>query len=435
MAIVNELVTKLSFSLEQGALEAIHKFGEGMEKIVNLSEKVGKYATVMKGLFDFVTVQTAGYAKELYNFGLNTGISTEALQKWEYVAKSAGVSVEGLKNDIVKMHTELHLTDQQMLEWADHLKNMPIEDAKVFARQQGLSDNFLTLARRGGSQGIIDLFRQVERTGLTLTEKQVQDLDRLDTKWQQLITTLDMAKKKVASELGPVFEEQLNTLTGWLEENNFFVEQLTWLGTVLAAGFSIFFDVLGDIAELIKDITKPIFGDWAKELDTANIAAKGIAGALLIITSAKVLNGIAFIGKMLGLGGLFTAGGAAAGAAGGSAAGAAAAGAAGGSIMGGAAGLAGIIGGGWMIGEEIANIQNKGPEQYNWLERLVKPISEFIVGGELGDYRITNGNKPVQQITNHTTFNINASTVSAGRVIIEGIKSFMSGNGNGVAAQ
>ena len=416
MAIVNELVTSLGFKLDPKALDTLKSVEKGISKIVDLTGKLAKSFAVAKGVIDFFTGKVVKESQELYNFSKQTGISVESLQKWSHVARKMGYSAEELTRDLAHLKEVGH-SDEAIFDYIDRMNKSTPEAAARFAQSLGVSQKFLTTAQVKGVHGILEDFEELEKTGTILSHDQVEQTALYAQNLNGFLDTLDKVKTKVLVELAPVFNEQLQNLTSWLDENGWFVEELTIMGKGLSKGFQDFFDIIGKIGKTIAEFLRPIIGDMNGDLLTVENTAKLVTTALLVMTGAKVLNALAglatailkvraaFVGTTAAAAASSAAGSAAGGAAGGAAAGAAGGAAAAGktSLLTRLGSLGAILGGGWMVGEEIANIQNQ-KQQYNLLERLVQPISEYIVGEKLGEYRYTT---PPQQkhITNNITNN------------------------------
>ena len=431
MAIVNELVTALGFKLSPKALETIGVFEKAISGVVKVADKLGKTFTVAKGMMDYFTGVAVKDAKEIRDLSKTYGISTEAYQRWGHAASVAGVSAENLYNDIKKLKLEKGFTDQGIIDWMNKLSAADPRSALKILEDLHLSEDFLKLIRtQGGTGGVLKLLADA---GPLLTDEEVENAAKYAENMNSLLSHLESMKKKAFIQLSPEFNKQIETIDKWLRENNYFIKEIKAIGQALTTGFRQFFEIISGIWNWIKNKLRPIFGEWAKDIDAVKIAANAVTTALLVMTGATVMNQLVKFGKTLAwIAGLFGIGKAgAAGAAGAAAASGAAEGA---GLMAAFSGLASVLGGAWMVGEEVANMQS-GQQQYNWLERLVKPISEMIVGGQIGDYRNVSGAK--QPVTNVITNNItvNPATQAASETIAGQLMDYVAGNGNAVLAE
>lgn len=437
MAIVNELITSLGFKLDPRAMEMINSVEKGLGRIAKMAEKMSKGFAVAKGVMDYFTGVAVKDAKTIRDNSKAFGISAEAYQRWGHAAKVAGVSADALYRDLKNLKDVKHLDDQGIIDWMNKLSSASPANALKILEDLQLSEDFLKLIKtQGGTGGVLKLLADA---GPLLTDDEVENAAQYAENLNALVSHLDSMKKKALIQIAPEFNKQIEIIDKWLKENNYFIKEITAAGKSLSRGFAQFFKIMKDIWSYIKDKMRPIFGDWAKDMDKIQVAADAITAALLIMTGAKVITGLVKLTKIVG--GIATFFGFGKGAAAGAAAGSAAGSAAGGAAAGGAAagklgvmtGIGGVLGGGWMIGEELSNLQT-GKQRYNWLERMVKPLSEMIVGGELGEYRNTGNN---QQKTNIITNNItvNPATPAAAETVAGRITEFITGNGNAAPAQ
>lgn len=399
MAIVNELITSLGFKLGPKALETIGTVEKALSGVVKIADKLGKSFTVAKGLMDYFTGVAVKDAKEIRDLSKAYGISTEAYQRWGHAAKVAGVSADNLYNDLKKLKLEKGFSDQGIIDWMDKLSQSDPKNALRILEDLHLSEDFLKLIRtQGGTGGVLKLLADA---GPLLTDDEVENAAKYAENMNSLLSHLESMKKKAFIQLSPEFNKQIETIDKWLKENDYFIKEITAAGQSISKGFSKFFKVIQGIYNWIKEKMRPLFKDWKTDFDVIEAAANAVCAALLIMTGTKVITGLSKLAGiikgvaiMFGLG----KGSSAAAAAGGAAAG----GAAKAGLAGLGAGIASVLGGGWMVGEEVANLQS-GAQRYNWLERMVKPVSEFLVGGKIGEYRNVNNNQKTYITISPTT--------------------------------
>ena len=399
MAIVNELITSLGFKLGPKALETIGTVEKALSGVVKIADKLGKSFTVAKGLMDYFTGVAVKDAKEIRDLSKAYGISTEAYQRWGHAAKVAGVSADNLYNDLKKLKLEKGFSDQGIIDWMDKLSQSDPKNALRILEDLHLSEDFLKLIRtQGGTGGVLKLLADA---GPLLTDDEVENAAKYAENMNSLLSHLESMKKKAFIQLSPEFNKQIETLDKWLKENDYFIKEITAAGQAISKGFSKFFKVIQGIYNWIKEKMRPLFKDWKTDFDVIEAAANAVCAALLIMTGTKVITGLSKLaGIIKGVAIMFGfgKGSSAAAAAGGAAAG----GAAKAGLAGLGAGIASVFGGGWMVGEEVANLQS-GTQRYNWLERMVKPVSEFLVGGKIGEYRNVNNNQKTYITISPTT--------------------------------
>ena len=437
MAIVNELITSLGFKLGPKAIETINLVEKSISGVVKMADKLGKSFTVAKGMMDYFTGVAVKDAKGIRDLSKAYGISTEAYQRWGHAARVAGVSAESLYNDLRKLKLEKGFTDQGIIDWMNKLSSANPRDALRILEDLNLSEDFLKLIRTQGGTGSV--LKLLADAGPLLTDEEVENAAKYAENMNSLLSHLDSMKKKAFIQLSPEFNKQIKTLEKWLEENKYFIKEITAAGQALSKGFSKFFNIIEKIYDALSKRFRILFGYFKADFNAIEVAANAICAALLIMTGAKIIGGLAKLAGIIKSIAIWmgiakaSAAGTAAGAAAGAAAGGTAAGAAAIGFLGKGASIAGILGGGWMVGEEIANLMSEH-QQYNWLERMVKPISEFIVGDRIGDYRnIGNGPQQPTQIVNNIT--VNPATEAASQTVTGMLMDYLAGNGNAVLAE
>lgn len=436
MAIVNELITSLGFKLGPKALETIGAVEKALSGVVKIADKLGKSFTVAKGMMDYFTGVAVKDAKEIRDNAKTFGISAEAYQRWGHAAKVAGVSADNLYNDLRKLKLEKGFTDQGIIDWMNKLSSANPRDALRILEDLNLSEDFLKLIRTQGGTG--NVLKLLADAGPLLTDEEVENAAKYAENMNSLLSHLESMKKKAFIQLSPEFNKQIQTIEKWLQENNYFIKEITAAGQALSKGFSKFFNIIEKIYDALSKRFRILFGNFKDDFNAIETAANAVCAALLIMTGTKIIGGLAKLAGIIksiaiwmGIAKGAAVGGTAAGAA--AAAGGTAAGAAGIGLLGTGASIAGILGGGWMVGEEIANLMSEH-QQYNWLERMVKPISEFIVGDRIGDYRnIGNGPQQPTQIVNNIT--VNPATEAASQTVTGMLMDYLAGNGNAVLAE
>ena len=291
MAIVNELVTSLGFKLDPKALANIEAIENAIGKIVNVADKLGKTFTVAKGLMDYFTGVAVKDAKEIRDNAKTFGISAEAYQRWGHAAKVAGVSAERLYEDLKNLKNTKGFTDQGIIDWMNKLSSANFRDAMAEIKDLGLSDDFLKLIKtQGGTGSVLQLLADA---GPLLSDEEVENAAQFAENMNSLFSHLDMMKRKAFIQLSPEFNEQIETIDKWLRENDYFIKEVTAAGQALSKGFRDYFNIMKQVYEWIKEKLRPVFKSMTDDMNGTETATKAITAALLVMTGAKVITGLA----------------------------------------------------------------------------------------------------------------------------------------------
>lgn len=229
------------------------------------------------GLITGAVERTQEWAEELDQLGDVTGMSTDKLAAWSFVAKKAGVEIDTLSNATVIMSKglldstgELSTTGKALDDFgvsvldaggnvrsqSDLMNDIAKKYAEfgtqtervdfltnVFGRSgAGLIDVFDTLAKEGGIDNVIN---KVDALGLTLNADPYEDFQRNLNEIDMTFTGLSNA---FTGPLLPGASELLKTFTGWL--------QTPWVS-----------DAIGDIGEKLGTLASGIAagiqtGNW-----------------------------------------------------------------------------------------------------------------------------------------------------------------------------
>lgn len=96
---LNDVISKFGIELPKGAQNAIAALNKVSGSTLAL---VGASVSVVAG-FSKTTIETAKTAKEILNLSKTTGMTTDSYQKWDYVLKSVGYSMEQAQGDLSQL--------------------------------------------------------------------------------------------------------------------------------------------------------------------------------------------------------------------------------------------------------------------------------------------------------------------------------------------
>lgn len=231
------------------------------------------------GLITGAVERTQEWTEGLDSLGDVTGMSTDKLAAWSFVAKKAGVEIDTLSNATVIMAKGLLDSTGELSTTGKALQNFGVSvlDAAGNVRDQSalmddiaakyaefgtqtervdfltnvfgksgarLVDVFDTLAKEGG---IDQVKRKVESLGLSLDPNQYEDFQR---NLSEVDLTFTGLANSFTAQLLPGAEKLLTTFTSWL--------QSPWVANAIkeiGANFGTFIDIVANFAES---------GDWAR---------------------------------------------------------------------------------------------------------------------------------------------------------------------------
>lgn len=231
------------------------------------------------GLVSGAVERTQEWAEGLDQLGDVTGMSTDKLAAWSFIAKKAGVETDTLSNSMVIMAKGLLDSSGELSTTGKALDDFGISvlDAGGNVRDQSdlmndiaskyaafgtatervdfltnvfgksgakLVDVFDTLAKEGG---IDQVKRKVESLGLSLDPNQYEDFQRNLSEVQLTFTGL---ANSFTAQLLPGSEKILSTFTSWL--------QSPWVANAvkeIGENFGTFVDIIGNFVSS---------GDWSR---------------------------------------------------------------------------------------------------------------------------------------------------------------------------
>lgn len=324
---IGEFFVDLFFKVDGD--DAAKEVDNKLNKIALSSGKValalGAVTAAMAAMFALSKNAAVGFS----NFAKETGLSTQGLQKWQYLADANNVKGEELTatiKGILDAKEEIRLGGGNFQAWAllgidprddpyktldklrDKLKTFQdVGLARKLANQVGVSDNVFRLLR----QPTLNYDPR-----LSMTDAEIERMDSLNNSWLRLIESISRARNRLFAQFG---EPLKLLLDGFYKLTTIFISFVEWLGkgsivatyvkinlfalaaavVALAAAFS----ALSTAAFIIPVVTKGIATLTALSgpLGIFMIAVKGIGAALLAlgIGLAPFLGVLALIGGVL----------------------------------------------------------------------------------------------------------------------------------------
>ncbi len=239
----------------RGYEKGVNKAQKKTKGLNNTVKKLGATigaAFAVKKITGFVN-ETAKLGDELGKLSKQTGLSTEALQKYQFAAERTGVSKEKLNSSLERFQKRLGMaatgsgslanqlgklnpqllqnmqnaenTNQAFRMYLDAMNNVSSESERAAMAQAGFGREGLKLVNmaRGGTEALDAYGRELEETGGILSE----DLIKASEEYQDRMKNMQMAfrglKAILAEQLMPVFKDIMGAVQNfakYVQENS-----------------------------------------------------------------------------------------------------------------------------------------------------------------------------------------------------------------------
>lgn len=265
---LKELGGKLGVNVPEGAETLLNKLG-GLDAgfVASAGAALGMaaaLAAVVKSLFD-CTTEAANNAVQLSRISESAGLSTTSAQKWDYVLKSVGSSLDSASGDLSGFQQKILEASQGAGESAELFKKLGLYvwDAsgnlktteqmlpELIEKLQGMSDtterNAVANKLLGGTGTALipilnktgdeleALIEEKEKLGI-LSEGEIEDLKQTAQAQEDFTNAVEAAKNQLAQSFAPavtaVYEMASNIvskLSKWLQESGI----LDWLSSLV----------------------------------------------------------------------------------------------------------------------------------------------------------------------------------------------------------
>lgn len=319
MAVVDELVTILGVKIAADALTKIKQFSDGVAGVAKAAEGFGQLvigAATTAGMFIKSVVDEAS---ALDTLSQTTGISTTALQEWQYAAKAAGVDAKAVQGDLVSLQKtmsspipgqfnttlamfgvsardssgKLKTTDQLLGDMADKLKGMSAQRASQWAAKLGISNDTLQLLRQG-KIGLEELREEAHKLGGIIPESSI----KIATQFKKSLAELQFAIRGITSQVAiatlPALSKLIDGFKEFISYNREFISLgLSALMDGIVGGFDRFFGMLKNVGNFFKPLIDNI-KKFLPEMSGAEVVTHLVTGALtgLVIVFAPVIAAI-----------------------------------------------------------------------------------------------------------------------------------------------
>lgn len=284
MAVVDELVTVLSTVLGDGSEKAVDTYKKGLDGVVaTVKEATKRFAMAATGLTAFVA-GAVNSAASIQKVSETTGVSTDALQEWDYAAKSVGVSASAVESDLAKMQKQAMWTGRSLESWADTFKGMSVPQANMWGDAIGISPDTVRLLREG-REGIAALRKEAHSVGAVISPEDLKRAAQLKTSVMSLTTQLRAFGTTIAIGTLPMIDKLVTSFKEWLNVNKEWVaSNITKFLENLGRVFNELWEDGKKLVDWFKETLGPI-GDFGKKLWEATDWAKLLKGALVLLVA------------------------------------------------------------------------------------------------------------------------------------------------------
>lgn len=305
MAVVDELVTLLSFKTSPGTEKAIKSIKDGIDTLKSEVTKWAAAATAAGAATSAFLLSASDKAIELQKLSQSTNLSTDSLQQWQYAAEAVGASSAAVTSDLesllktmsspipgelnmelmmlgVSVHNasgQLRGADEVLKDVGDKLNKMSSARAVQWAERVGISNDTLMLLKQG-RQGLSELFEEAQLVGAIIPEDAINRGAELSKSIKTLKTVFQALGNSIALSFAPNLKKVVDNFKQFLINNADFVRQ--GLGITIdgvSRGFGRFWDILVKIKDGFVALLQPM-QPFLKNMDAVKVVAGLVTGAL-----------------------------------------------------------------------------------------------------------------------------------------------------------
>lgn len=305
MAVVDELVTLLSFKTSPGTEKAIKSIKDGISTLKSEVTKWAAAATAAGAATSAFLLSASDKAIELQKLSQATNLSTDNLQQWQYAAEAVGASSAAVTSDLesllktmsspipgelnmelmmlgVSVHNasgQLRGADEVLKDVGDKLNKMSSARAVQWAERVGISNDTLMLLKQG-RQGLSELFEEAQLVGAIIPEDAINRGAELSKSIKTLKAVFQALGNSIALSFAPNLKKVVDNFKQFLINNADFVRQ--GLGVTIdgvSRGFGRFWDILVKIKDGFVALLQPM-QPFLKNMDAVKVVAGLVTGAL-----------------------------------------------------------------------------------------------------------------------------------------------------------
>jgi hypothetical protein len=277
MATVNELVTALGFELKPDALKNINNFEVGISHLQDAVGKLGRMLTGGLSMKDYFS-SALGRSQDIMNSAKAIGMSTDALQEWQYAAKASGVSAESVISDIENLRANFFMSEKGMLRLADSFKRMSAGGAYWYGNMYGLSKDTVLMLRQG-SAALKQMQDEAHKVGAITPQEEIEKAAKLNAELEKRKVALQKVVDTIILKVAPVVEKMLKKFDEWMAADpgraQLVIEGIT--AALVGLASSEILSGLGAVVNLVKSLALGILNAGPLALILAGVGTAAIA--------------------------------------------------------------------------------------------------------------------------------------------------------------
>lgn len=235
MATINELVTSWGFEIKDDSLKKLENIQNGFSNIGNAAEKLGKMFTGGKGIVEYFR-EFIGGANQLKNLSIQTGYSTEAIQKWQYAARAMGVDANNVISSLGQLKNQYAIGEKEILKWADTFKKSGRWYAHQVGSEMGMTEDLINMLLQG-SETVKKFLEESSQVGAVLSESDIDKSAQMYRELDKNLYSLSKTTDQVMAKVVPDIDKAAKAFNDWLgdkpdEKINLITTALIGMGTV-----------------------------------------------------------------------------------------------------------------------------------------------------------------------------------------------------------
>lgn len=285
----------------ENATKEMSEFGQ--ELLGNLSADTIKafaseVAKLGKQLFD-LGVQTRAYADDVMTLSTQYGLSTDAIQEFQYMSELTDTSLETITGSITKLTKNMQSATKGTGDAYNRFRQLGIDvtnsdgtmrDANVVFAEAidklgkmenqterdalsmnifGRSANELNPLIEVGAEGIAEYTREAHEMGYVLDNETLESLGSVDDSMQRAYKVIDSVKNQIGRYLAPVVADITDAFADWRSSVDWnavghtIVTVLNVVGVAIS-GLIDAFKFLIDVGKTVANVLKNIFSQTFK---------------------------------------------------------------------------------------------------------------------------------------------------------------------------
>ena len=300
---IGDLFISLGFQVEGGP--QLEKADFSVKQLATKAAAAAVAVNALNAAFIAMVSSAAKAAVEMRNFGLQTGFSTEQLQRFQYAAAGTGTTGEEIADavrGIAKAQADIKMGEGNIAPWQllgidprqdpfkvleqmrERIKGLEPNLARTILAQAGVSDKIFTLLRDSNVE-----FDKLQQKFL-LTQNEQDNMAKMNKEWAEFVRLLASVRNRFAATfaeplqaIAKVLKVVINifaTFVDWLSKGSAAANVVKWVLWAIVA-------VLGVLGAALAAIAVTL-GVAAAAMAALDVAAAPILPILLAISAGIV---------------------------------------------------------------------------------------------------------------------------------------------------